>query len=1339
MARIQIDPTSRRRARRGRGALILALLLILPIAAAAQDEAAPAGEPRYSVGMSSGYGFPLLQDGVDVFAAGVPFDVAVGIEPAWRLPFTLRLSVPTNIIYVEDPVDAEPDPDAGQTPYPAPATIGLGVGVRSELPLGERLSLHADVAGGPFLAGTGGSSELGGWLGGGAGVSYELWPSLSLEAGATYREYFGLYRDVAAVAGVTYRVPAGRGRTPGETVDPAATGDDPLAAREPVRPVSFAYGAGYKTALGHVDPDLATEGVPLEARVSVETAAALPLEWLVEFGGELTSEPETEDDRDDPEPEHGTAQHLWMGSGLTMGLPLLPSLSGFAGVSGGPVFGYEGQRWPRDDYGWHPWLGAELGLRFRPWPAVSFSLAGRYREAFGLSRTVAVTLSTAYHFQRSERYLQAREAEEIDTGFAVQPMAAPRAEDEYRRPLTVGLTGDATLPFNRKGDDFFGVGPGNGITIGFAPFRTLPIELGVTQQWTGQWMQVADLQMYCWGLDAGIVYPLLEDLALTGGAAGGVYGAWLGSHNSSGTFGWSGWASGRVGARYYLTSKISLTADLKYRELFGLYRDLALGVGTAFHMGRSPALRGEARRAPAIETRPQLLEQREPTDPSGPWAVGTRGGYAPALNMGGDDLYTDGYVVGLDLGYTPFGSFPLALALVASHTWGGLEDGAVDIDPATFADATHFTQLPVGLQARAALPIAGDLAALGSVSGGATYTDIGPDEWWGGWASAGLGLGYQIVPHLSLALTVQYREFFGMSRDLALTLGTAYHFDLSGISIDWERREREPRVRPQTVDSAPEDDAEVAEATEPAEDAAEETAAEEGDAVETAFGTMRLAMTSIFPVYYSYYDTHPVGTVTVTNTSRDPVENLTVSFYVAQYMDNPKESDRIARIDRDESSQVDVYALFTNEIFEITEGAKVSARFTLDYTLDGKEMSEEFVQTIEVHNRNAMTWDDDRKICAFVTAKDPAVMRFARNTTGYIQDALNRGVSSSLMSAMGLHEALDCYGMHYIPDPTTPYTELSEQTQTVDYLLFPRQTLEYQGGDCDDLSALYCALLESLGVETAFITIPGHIYTAFSLGMREDDARAAFHYPDELIFRDGWAWVPVEITLRDEGFITAWQLGAKQWRENNSAGLADFYPVREGWGVYQPVGLPGSATLASMDSDEVEDEFAGELMDFIDREIASEVATLQARIDESPRNPRWYNKLGIVYARYGVDERAVSYFEQALARRGNYAPALVNLGNIHYLSGDVFSALDYYEDAQAIAPDHPDVLLNVARANHEIENYGTARRAYAKLQDVSPSLANRFAYLDLRGEEADRAAQAGDVDGVILWSEEDEE
>ena len=89
---------------------------------------------------------------------------------------------------------------------------------------------------------------------------------------------------------------------------------------------------------------------------------------------------------------------------------------------------------------------------------------------------------------------------------------------------------------------------------------------------------------------------------------------------------------------------------------------------------------------------------------------------------------------------------------------------------------------------------------------------------------------------------------------------------------------------------------------------------------------------------------------------------------------------------------------------------------------------------------------------------------------------------------MGMFEALRLYGINYVIDPNSSYIELSSQAEAVDYLQFPHQTLFYRGGDCDDLSILYSALLESVGIETAFITIPGHIYMAFALDIGEDEA-----------------------------------------------------------------------------------------------------------------------------------------------------------------------------------------------------------------------------------------------------------
>jgi hypothetical protein len=42
------------------------------------------------------------------------------------------------------------------------------------------------------------------------------------------------------------------------------------------------------------------------------------------------------------------------------------------------------------------------------------------------------------------------------------------------------------------------------------------------------------------------------------------------------------------------------------------------------------------------------------------------------------------------------------------------------------------------------------------------------------------------------------------------------------------------------------------------------------------------------------------------------------------------------------------------------------------------------------------------------------------------------------------------------------------------------------------------------------------------------------------------------------------------------------------------------------------------------------------------------------------------------------------------------------------------------------------------LKAVDPNLADRFAYLDLKGEEATRAADAAGVRETVVWEEEEE-
>ncbi len=145
---------------------------------------------------------------------------------------------------------------------------------------------------------------------------------------------------------------------------------------------------------------------------------------------------------------------------------------------------------------------------------------------------------------------------------------------------------------------------------------------------------------------------------------------------------------------------------------------------------------------------------------------------------------------------------------------------------------------------------------------------------------------------------------------------------------------------------------------------------------------------------------------------------------------------------------------------------------------------------------------------------------------------------------------------------------------------------------------------------------------------------------------------------------------------------------------------------------------------------------IRDRIDSTQGDPRYINSLGVLYAKYGLDEKAEEQFNKIL-KETDYLPALMNMGNLFYIKEDYKKAREYYTRAQKVSPNNPRVLLSIARVNHEIENYGTAREAYSKLKEIAPDLASRFAYLDLRGEEATRAANVAGVKNLVLWEEEE--
>ena len=319
----------------------------------------------------------------------------------------------------------------------------------------------------------------------------------------------------------------------------------------------------------------------------------------------------------------------------------------------------------------------------------------------------------------------------------------------------------------------------------------------------------------------------------------------------------------------------------------------------------------------------------------------------------------------------------------------------------------------------------------------------------------------------------------------------------------------------------------------------------------------------VFPVLYSWYENNPFGKVSVTNNEDTDITDVTISFFQPQYMAHAKECATIKKIKRDETVSVDLVAFFNEQMLELTEKTDTSSYIIVNYSRLGKKLSQSYALDVPVYGRNNMSWDDDRRAAVFVSSKDPAAMQFGKYTASIVRDNLRMDVPVNIQYALGIFEALNQFGLNYVVDPSSAFED-NVGTSSIDFLQFPYQTLMYRGGDCDDLSILVCSLFEAVGIRTAFITVPGHIFMAFDSGITPEMAKTTFRNTSDFIFIDDEVWVPLEITLSDEGFYKACRYGAREWNTAAAQGTAALYKMNDSWQLYQPISVPGATAYFNM-------------------------------------------------------------------------------------------------------------------------------------------------------------------------------
>lgn len=370
----------------------------------------------------------------------------------------------------------------------------------------------------------------------------------------------------------------------------------------------------------------------------------------------------------------------------------------------------------------------------------------------------------------------------------------------------------------------------------------------------------------------------------------------------------------------------------------------------------------------------------------------------------------------------------------------------------------------------------------------------------------------------------------------------------------------------------------------------------------------------------------------------------------------------------------------------------------------GDRRTEESVQrTLTILGRNALQWDDDLRVGAFVQPGAPTVVDWSGQIIAAQTVDASAALTPNILSAMALFAAMGEAGVRYVVDPNSAYEVLSRERRAVDFLRFPQETLSSGIGDCDDLSVLYASLLEAAGVATAFLTTPGHILVAVDSGIAPDAVPLLYGDSERFILREGRAWLPVETTAVGGPFGSAWEAGLTEWRSAGSE--AGFFTTASAFERYRPVALDESPALPASPATAVASALPGQV-DAVRDPVVSRLLR-DALADPRGGEPAGLNRQGVILASWGQLDAALAQFDRAIAD-GPSVAALINRATALERAGQSALARDSLTRALALDPGNPRALLGMAFSFWAEGNRSEAERWYAQLEAQSPFLAGRY-------------------------------
>ena len=477
----------------------------------------------------------------------------------------------------------------------------------------------------------------------------------------------------------------------------------------------------------------------------------------------------------------------------------------------------------------------------------------------------------------------------------------------------------------------------------------------------------------------------------------------------------------------------------------------------------------------------------------------------------------------------------------------------------------------------------------------------------------------------------------------------------------------------------------------------------------------------IFPSFLGYYDSQPIGEVSIFNTKNDIYDDITIEIKAPGLITTPAKL-IVPIIYPNEVSKNLVYLSLDNSLIanSFAEDKDYDITVTATYLNGDKKEKFEKKSQVKVYQLNSISWNDKKHLASFINPRDENLRTFITSEiiakTSSNNNEFNE-VPKPIRQAAQVWEYLRQMNLNYVQDPNSSY-ELVSMLDLIDYVQYPNQTLVKKVGDCDDLVSLLSNSLEVLGIETAYIDVTGHVFLAFNTGLTPSEIEDRGLSDEQVIIKFNKVWFPLESTvIGKNSFVESWKYAMERYiNEKKANNPIEIVEIQNASFTYPPITFPNPEPIVSnVDVENVKLELAKDFKSFtISQEQTYEEELLKV-LNTYPKNIHIFNKLGTYYAKKGKyfavpgsQKNAEIFFVRTLQYDKENTVALINLGNIGYLRKDYGYAERKYLKALKHDQQNLGVLANLARCTLKQNKTNEAIEYYRRVEEINPDYAKRI-------------------------------